>query len=154
MRSQSSSTYCIGKMLPGSLSCTHRSPCSWHCGLSAADELWFNGIFKDFFPGKDPETITPGEFYKAAMGWSRQFSEDPGLREFGSYVPVLHHFEYSGSRRCVRRLKRQADGRFSDDDLARILKNGTIPEGFLDEFAAHESRNLLVDLGCYAPNHG
>ncbi|KAH7106072.1 heme peroxidase [Auriculariales sp. MPI-PUGE-AT-0066] len=79
----------------------------WHATLSKEDEEWLtNDVFGRIYPGKAPDTITPMEFGRNLRGMMSKFSKDPSEWEWGS-------------------LKRQPDGKFSDDDLSRVLRQAT-----------------------------
>ncbi|KZV98733.1 heme peroxidase [Exidia glandulosa HHB12029] len=79
----------------------------WHATLSKQDEEWLtNDVFGHIFPGKSPDALTPRDFGMAVRSWMSKFSKDPGEWEFGS-------------------LKRQRDGKFRDEDLARVMKEAT-----------------------------
>ncbi|KAG6919504.1 hypothetical protein DXG01_005094 [Tephrocybe rancida] len=77
----------------------------WHATTSAEDEKWVNQTFQEIFDGKDPEFVTIGDFKDAA-------------HKIAARQPDITDWTFGG-------LKRQADYKFSDDDLANILHNAT-----------------------------
>ncbi|KAH8108866.1 linoleate diol synthase [Phellopilus nigrolimitatus] len=77
----------------------------WHATTSVEDEKWTGQTFEKFFQGKNPEEVTPKDFRYAAAAAQQM---DPGCE----------HWTFGD-------LKRQADGSFSDADLARVLQDAT-----------------------------
>lgn len=75
----------------------------WHAALSLADEKWTEDLFASVYPGRDPSTLTPPEFYKL----------------FAKYGHELH--EKQPKEWEIHGLKRGADGRYNDQDIANIL---------------------------------
>ncbi|QRV95471.1 heme peroxidase [Ceratobasidium sp. AG-Ba] len=76
----------------------------WHSALSKTDEKWTQDIFHRIFGDKKPEDITIEEFTRKAYEATRT-EEDKKKWTFGG-------------------LERQ-DGRFKDEDLARVLQDAT-----------------------------
>ncbi|KAF9257871.1 heme peroxidase [Marasmius fiardii PR-910] len=77
----------------------------WHPTISQADEQWTNDLFGKMFD-KPAETLTIADFGKAFVGTIGSINPDPSKREFAW-------------------LKRGPDGKFSDDDLAKVLHDAT-----------------------------
>ncbi len=79
----------------------------WHAAVSQADEKWMNEFLQAQFPGKRPEEVTPMEFVGAAAAIKHDFTDtDPS--EWN-----LHDWE------------RDAQGKFSDEVLAKVIKDAT-----------------------------
>ncbi|KDQ09782.1 hypothetical protein BOTBODRAFT_507785 [Botryobasidium botryosum FD-172 SS1] len=78
----------------------------WHATLSQADEKWMEDLFAEIFGHRNWDTITASEFttalYKNLIGEGR----DPRKWTFNGFV-------------------RQSNGRFADDDLAKVLHDAT-----------------------------
>ncbi|PFH51764.1 hypothetical protein AMATHDRAFT_2679 [Amanita thiersii Skay4041] len=77
----------------------------WHATTSAEDEKWTERIFQQLFEGKGAEFVTIDDFKTAA-------------KKAQAMQPDIHHWTFGG-------LQRQADGTFSDNDLANVLHNAT-----------------------------
>ncbi|KAF9258714.1 heme peroxidase [Marasmius fiardii PR-910] len=77
----------------------------WHPTTSEADEQWINDLFANTFD-KPVESLTVADFGKGVLGAMKSVDFDPSKREFAW-------------------LKRGPDGRFSDDDLAKVLHDAT-----------------------------
>ncbi|THH14008.1 hypothetical protein EW146_g6268 [Bondarzewia mesenterica] len=77
----------------------------WHATVSEQDTKWTEEEFSRMFQGKDPAAITVPEFIGAARKYM-----NPGDN--------VQEWTFDG-------LKRDANGRFADADLARILQNAT-----------------------------
>ncbi|KAF9257706.1 heme peroxidase [Marasmius fiardii PR-910] len=77
----------------------------WHPTISQADEQWINDFFGKIFD-KPADTLTVTDFGKGFLGTIASINSDPSKREFAW-------------------LKRGADGKFSDDDLAKVLQDAT-----------------------------
>ncbi|KAG6864600.1 hypothetical protein C0991_008364 [Blastosporella zonata] len=77
----------------------------WHATLSRQDEAWTEQEFKNFFPGQDLSKVTPKDFIDTAH---RLLIPEPDLK-----------------KRSFGGLKRGPDGRFNDDDLARVIQDAT-----------------------------
>ncbi|EEH06908.1 animal heme peroxidase [Histoplasma capsulatum G186AR] len=77
----------------------------WHSCIGQLDEKWINDIYHDLF-GKSGEDISMPELMAGMGKWKQKLPEDPSKRTFA-------------------KLKRQADGRFRDEDLARIITEAT-----------------------------
>ncbi|THH11068.1 hypothetical protein EW145_g888 [Phellinidium pouzarii] len=78
----------------------------WHATTAQKDIEWTEDEFNRFFKGKPLDKVTLDDFRSAAIGIFQTIEADPKVRTFGD-------------------LKRQADGTFSDDDLAKILQDAT-----------------------------
>lgn len=78
----------------------------WHAALSAADDKWMEGILRHEFPDlKSLDDVTIPMFQQVMMNYGHQL-----------LTTAPKDWTFSG-------LKRQADGRFKDSDLADILKS-------------------------------
>ncbi|KAJ7923789.1 heme peroxidase [Mycena leptocephala] len=78
----------------------------WHPTLSAADVKWTEDVFNKVFNNKPFDQLTMQDF---GSGFGRSFAAlnpDPSKRTFGG-------------------LQRGPDGKFSDDDIAKILLDAT-----------------------------
>ncbi|KAJ6585690.1 heme peroxidase [Mycena capillaripes] len=78
----------------------------WHPTLSAADEKWTQNVFNKFFNNKPFDQLTMQDFGSAFGRTFAAIDPDPSKRTFGG-------------------LQRGPDGKFSDDDIARILLDAT-----------------------------
>lgn len=78
----------------------------WHATLSAADSKWMEELLMSQLPDlKSIEQITPEMFYKAAGGaFMKLRQQEANTWEFGG-------------------IKRGKDGKFSDADLGKIIKD-------------------------------
>ncbi|KAI0051062.1 heme peroxidase [Auriscalpium vulgare] len=77
----------------------------WHATLSQEDTTWTEEVFSELFEGKDPSTISVDDFKEAAH---KYMIPDPDVTKWS-----------------FAKLKRDANGRFANADLARILQNAT-----------------------------
>ncbi|KAG6833018.1 hypothetical protein H0H87_012276 [Tephrocybe sp. NHM501043] len=77
----------------------------WHATLSQQDASWTENKFKEFFPGKDLNKVTTQDFIETAH---KILIPEPDVK-----------------KRTFGGLKRQGDGRFNDDDLARLIQDAT-----------------------------
>ncbi|KAF5365312.1 hypothetical protein D9758_005455 [Tetrapyrgos nigripes] len=77
----------------------------WHPTISQADEQWINDFFVQTF-NKPADTLTITDFGQGFLGTIASIPTDPSKREFAW-------------------LKRGPDGKFSDDDLAKVLQDAT-----------------------------
>lgn len=77
----------------------------WHATLSEEDQKWTENVFSNAFGGKPSDEITVADVGNVAKRFS-EVTSSPSQRVFGG-------------------LTRGPDGKFSDDDLARILQNAT-----------------------------
>lgn len=90
----------------------------WHAALSAADEKWMEGVLRHQFPYlKSMDDVTIEMFYKVM-----------GVHVLELKTTPVKDWTFNG-------LKRQADGRFKDSDLAEIIKSCV--EEPAHEFGAH-----------------
>ncbi|KAJ7103706.1 heme peroxidase [Mycena crocata] len=78
----------------------------WHPTLSAADEKWTEDLFNNIFNNKPFDQLTIPDLGVGLRASFENLEPDPKLRTFGG-------------------LKRGPDGKFSDDDLAKILFDAT-----------------------------
>ncbi|KAK0629535.1 heme peroxidase [Bombardia bombarda] len=77
----------------------------FHSCISKKDERWINDFFLKLFPGRNPDdlaNVSWVELGQALLRFEQQTPKDPSVREFAG-------------------LKRQADGRFKDEDLVNVL---------------------------------
>jgi hypothetical protein len=77
----------------------------WHATTSVEGEKWTEDVFRSAFKGKPFDELTLADLGTMGVIFAELKNTEPSKREFGG-------------------LKRGADGRFSDDDLARVLHNG------------------------------
>ncbi|TDZ65292.1 Psi-producing oxygenase A [Colletotrichum trifolii] len=78
----------------------------FHSCISKKDERWIDGFFKKLFPDREPEdlqNVGMAELGAALVAFENSIDPDPSRREFDS-------------------LRRQADGTFKDEELARVLE--------------------------------
>lgn len=78
----------------------------FHSCISKKDEHWLNNFFLKLFPGRKAEELQDvswDELGKALLTYEQGIPKDPSVRTFDG-------------------LERQADGKFKDEDLVRILK--------------------------------
>ncbi|MCJ1272406.1 hypothetical protein MMC21_000192 [Puttea exsequens] len=73
----------------------------WHSCISDRDDKWTQGLYKELF-GKDAEDVDLPELLAGLGKWEKGLPRDPQQRPFAG-------------------LQRDADGKFSDDDLVEIL---------------------------------
>ena len=78
----------------------------WHATLSQADEKWVEDMFNRTFKGESWEKIDMDMFKKATAKLKKDDKED------------VYRFKLDG-------YDRGQDGKFKDDDLARILMDAT-----------------------------
>ncbi|KDN34438.1 hypothetical protein RSAG8_12470, partial [Rhizoctonia solani AG-8 WAC10335] len=85
----------------------------WHSVVSSKEEDWTEGILKDLYPNKPPGELTLADFYD-------------GLRRLrGGDVPPSLRVELDPRKRNFGGIQRGPDGRFKDDDLAKLLFDAT-----------------------------
>lgn len=92
----------------------------FHSTISQRDEKWLDDFFGDIFSGtgKSIDELDLGDGMKALGRFAAQIPEDPSERNFGG-------------------IKRGEDGKFNDEDLVKILK-----EGMEDPAGKHTSLTL------------
>ena len=73
----------------------------WHSCISDRDDKWSRNLYKELF-GKEAEEVSLPELLRGLAKWEHGLDKDPQKRPFA-------------------KLQRDANGKFSDDDLARIL---------------------------------
>lgn len=73
----------------------------WHSCISDKDDKWTQELYKELF-GKEAHQVSLPELLKGLSKWESSLDKDPHKR------PFAH-------------LQRQADGKFGDDDLVKIL---------------------------------
>ena len=73
----------------------------WHSGISDKDEKWTQALYRELF-GKNAEEVSQQELLQGLGKWEQGLDKDPQKRPFA-------------------KLQRDGDGKFSDEDLARIL---------------------------------
>lgn len=91
----------MGNSVSVEFNCLYR----WHATTSEPDERWIGKVFEKFFEGKKPEEVTPMDFGKGAVKAQKM-------------MPDIEHWTFGG-------LQRAEDGRFKDEDLARVLLDAT-----------------------------
>ncbi|CAE7200257.1 unnamed protein product [Rhizoctonia solani] len=85
----------------------------WHSVVSSEEEKWTAGILQDLYPNKPPGDLTMADFHD-------------GLRRLRSGdVPPSLQVEHDPRKRNFGGITRGPDGRFKDDDIARILQDAT-----------------------------
>ncbi|BGP41764.1 hypothetical protein JCM10449v2_005755 [Rhodotorula kratochvilovae] len=94
----------------------------WHTAISAKDEKWLEDLFADCIGTKSVDEMTPADLGKTLGVLAARAGTDP------------RKWETSG-------LKRGADGRFADDDLARVLTEAT--DEVAGAFGAHGSPAIM-----------
>ena len=99
----------------------------WHSAVSARDEGWANAYFKKIFPDVDINEMSSDYFIKGIREWGQTIDKDPSRREFAG-------------------LRRDKNGKFDDEALAKILQDST--EDIAGEFTIATS-SLLVSLEHY-----
>ena len=79
----------------------------FHSTILLRDEKWLDDFFGEIFKstGKPLEEMTLQDSMRAFGAFEAQIPKDPSKREFGG-------------------IKRQEDGKFQDEDLVKILKEG------------------------------
>ncbi|KAF7720011.1 Psi-producing oxygenase A [Penicillium ucsense] len=75
----------------------------WHSCISARDQKWSEDLYRELFNGQDPNELSTQQFVMGVGKWEATLPQDPMERPFA-------------------KLQRQADGRFSDDDLVRFFE--------------------------------
>lgn len=73
----------------------------WHSAISERDERWTQDMYKEMF-GKDAHEVSMQELLRGLSKWEHDLAKDPSQR------PFAH-------------LERGADGKYSDDDLVKIM---------------------------------
>lgn len=73
----------------------------WHSCISDRDDKWTQNLYRELF-GKDSEEVSMQELLQGLGKWEHGLDKDPQKRPFA-------------------KLQRDADGKYSDDELARIL---------------------------------
>ncbi len=92
----------------------------WHAAISRRDEAWLNGMFSELWPGRDPATLAPKEFY-ATMEKMKESLGDPQRPD--QWTP--HGWE------------RDEHGNFDDAVIAKTLMDAT--DDVAGAFQAHGS---------------
>ncbi|KAI0792157.1 linoleate diol synthase [Abortiporus biennis] len=77
----------------------------WHATTSVEDEQWVHEVFEKIFPGKAPDELSIMDFKNTA-------------KKLQASLPDMAHWTFGN-------LQRGEDGRFKDEDLARILHTQT-----------------------------
>jgi hypothetical protein len=73
----------------------------WHSCVSERDELWTENMYKEMF-GKPASEVSEEELLRGLGKWAMSLDPDPHKRPFAA-------------------LKRDADGKYNDDDLVKIM---------------------------------
>lgn len=76
----------------------------WHSCIGQMDEKWTEAVYHDLF-GKRPEEVDRKELMIGLSKYDKELPKDPMKRPFAG-------------------LARGPDGKFDDDDLAKIMVNG------------------------------
>lgn len=74
----------------------------WHSCISQRDQKWTEDMYKELFPGQDPQEISFQSFLQGLGRWEETLPQDPQERAFAH-------------------LNREADGSFDDGDLVNIF---------------------------------
>jgi linoleate 10R-lipoxygenase len=83
------------------VSCEFNLVYRWHSCISERDDKWTQELYKKLF-NKPASEVSMGELLQGLSKLEASLDEDPTKREFAN-------------------LKRGEDGKYSDDDLAKIL---------------------------------
>ncbi|KAB8072880.1 heme peroxidase [Aspergillus leporis] len=75
----------------------------WHSCISQRDDQWTQDLYKDIFPGRDPNSVSLNEFVRGLGKWEAELPEQPEERPFGG-------------------LQRKPDGSFDDEGLVKIFQ--------------------------------
>ena len=100
----------------------------WHSAISERDERWTENLQRQLF-GKTANEVSLGEFMQALSVWEHELPRDPHERDFVG-------------------LTRNADGKFDDDVLVKILT-----ESIEDTAGMFSPRNPLAKLGSLIQVH-
>lgn len=73
----------------------------WHSAISQRDDEWTQQLYRKLF-GKDSHEVSMQELLVGLSRWEKGMPNDPQQRPFAG-------------------LERQADGKYSDDDLVKII---------------------------------
>ena len=107
----------------------------WHSCISDKDDKWTQGLYKQLF-GKEAKDVTLQELLRGLGKWEHGLAKDPQKRPFAD-------------------LKRDADGKFLDDELVEILASsiedtaGLTPVKFGEQF----SQGLIVYRSLWTKQH-
>jgi hypothetical protein len=74
----------------------------WHSATSAKDEKWTEQMYSQMFPGQDASEVSVQDLLMGLAKWDKTLDKDPQKRPFAG-------------------LKRDSQGKYSDDDLVTIL---------------------------------
>ena len=91
------------------VSCEFNLVYRFHMIISDRDDKWTQGLFKQLFPGKDPETMSLDEFMQGLLGYLASVDPDPAKRE-------LH---------ITSDIVRGPDGTFPDAPMIQVLTETT-----------------------------
>ena len=73
----------------------------WHSAISEKDDKWTQDLFKEMW-GKSADEVSMPELLAGLAKWEQEMPDDPHERVFAG-------------------LKREADGKYNDDDLVNII---------------------------------
>ncbi|PYI22509.1 heme peroxidase [Aspergillus japonicus CBS 114.51] len=74
----------------------------WHSCISKRDEKWTQDMYRELFPGKEPEEISLREFLRGVGQWEARLPEEPSERPFAG-------------------LQRKEDGSLDEGELAKLF---------------------------------
>jgi linoleate 10R-lipoxygenase len=94
----------------------------WHSATSKRDEEWTENMYREMF-GKPAEEVPMHELMVGLGKWNASLDPDPQKRPFA-------------------KLQRGADGKYSDDELVKILTDSI--EDCAGEFTCH----TYLDRSC------
>ncbi|KAI9681280.1 MAG: hypothetical protein M1817_002563 [Caeruleum heppii] len=94
----------------------------WHSCISNRDDKWTRDLYKELFPGQDPEKVSQREFLARLEKMEQDIPKDPSKR------PLAH-------------LSRGPNGSFDDDELVKILAESI--EDPAGAFGAHHTPPVL-----------
>jgi linoleate 10R-lipoxygenase len=104
----------------------------FHSCISKKDEGWINNFFLKLFPGRNPDELKD-------VSWTEL---GQALQKFEQSIPA------DPSARTFDDLERQADGKFKDEDLARILKEAMDdPAGMFGARTVPKALKIVEVLG-------
>ena len=101
--------------------CNTKQAYRWHSAISEKDEKWTENLYKELF-GKSAQEVSLPELLQGLSQWEHSLDKDPQKR------PFAH-------------LQRGADGKFSDDDLVKIMT-----EAIEDPAGAFGANNIPMAL--------
>jgi len=95
----------------------------WHSAISERDDEWTQGMYRELF-GKDAKEVSMQELLAGLSKWEHDLSKDPSER------PFAH-------------IQRGTDGKFSDDDLVKIMTES------IEDTAGMYNRLFALQYTCH-----